>query len=163
MEPIVFKLVPIKALDCTDIDEYRLEFAKNGESENVTWELAFMPIYEWYARKSEDMRNRLFGFNVNGRLVGMARISTRVNFDANGKIGYSIRPSERGKRYGKALLIAIETYCKEHGISPVTACVDVENIHSFETLRSAGYRLTGRTFDWIPNPNPRKAVEMALR
>lgn len=162
MESMVVGLIPIVLIDWRETVKYRDEFLACHENENVTWELANIGIHEYYERQRRDQRNQRFGFLMDGKLVGMARISSEINFEANGKIGYSIRPSERGKQYGTLLLRMIDAYCRKYGIRNVTACVDIRNEASIRALRAAGFIETGRVFDWVPNPEPRKAMEMAL-
>ena len=155
-------LTPMVQIEKGEILRYREEFHANHETENVTWELAYTGIDEYYERQREDQRSRRFGLFIDGELTGLARISARVNFEANGKIGYSIRPSKRGRRYSLVLLGLIGTYCQQNGIGDATACVDVRNTASIRALRAAGFMETGRIFDWQPNPEPRQAIEFLL-
>ena len=154
------ELTPLRLIPPSETLSYWQEVLDHGETENVLWELASMDIREYYERQMEDKRNRRFGFRLNGALVGMARISSRVNYEANGKVGYSVRPSMRGKNYAAALLWLVAEYCRLNGIRSVTACVDVRNEASLKALRRAGFVETGRVFDWTPNPLSRKAVEL---
>ena len=89
----------------------------------------------------------------------MVRISSRINHEANGKVGYSIRPSRRKRLYAPTLLRLVEEYCCLNGITPVTACVDVRNEASLKAFRLAGFVPTGREFDWTYQ---RRAVELSL-
>ena len=156
------ELTPLHLIPPGETRSYWQEFLDHGETENVLWELASMDIREYYERQMEDKRNRRFGFRVNGTLTGMVRISSRVNYEANGKVGYSVRPSMRGRNYAAALLWLVTEYCRLNGIKPVTACADIRNEASLKALRRAGFVETGRVFDWTPNPSPRKAVELIL-
>ena len=156
------ELTPVYLIPPGETRGYWQEFIDYGETENVLWELASMDIREYYERQIEDERNRRFGFRLNGTLVGMARISSRINYEANGKVGYSIRPSMRGRNYAVALLRLVAEYCLLNSIKPVTVCVDIRNEASLKALRRAGFVETGRVFDWTPNPLPRKAVELIL-
>lgn len=156
------ELKPLERVPQKETLRYWREFLRCGETENVLWELSEIGVCEYYERQKADGRNRRFGFFMNGALIGMARVSSRVNHEANGKIGYSIRPSMRGKGYAPILLRLVAEYCRLNGIAPVTACADVKNQASLKALHRAGFRETGRVFDWKPNPSPRKAVELAL-
>ena len=161
-DTLTAELRPLEYIPCNETLRYWREFLNRGETENVLWELAGTDVYEYYERQAADTRTRRFGFYVNSELIGMARISFRVNHEANGKIGYSIRPSKRGKLYAPTLLRLVEEYCLLNGVKPVTACVDVRNEASIKAFRKAGFVETGRVFDWTPNPLPRKAVELIL-
>lgn len=159
VEKVAAELLPLTSLEKKEVEGYWREFIENGETENVLWELATLSIDEYYERQVADRRNRRFGFLVGGALVGMVRISSRINYEANGKVGYSIRPSRRKRLYAPTLLRLVEEYCYLNGISPVTACVDVRNEVSIKTLRMAGFVPTGREFDWTLQ---RRAIELSL-
>ncbi len=159
VESVAAELLPLTSLDKAEVEGYWREFTENGETENVLWELATLSIDEYYERQGADRRNRRFGFLVGGALVGMVRISSRINHEANGKVGYSIRPSRRKRLYAPTLLRLAEEYCHLNCITPVTACVDVTNEASLKAFRLAGFAPTGREFDWTYQ---RRAVELSL-
>ena len=156
------RLTPIVAVSMNETEDYWNEFIAHGEKENVLWELESMDIESYYRLQKADKRNERFGFFIDWKMVGMLRVSSAINYDANGKIGYSIRPTQRGKRYSILLLQMAAKYCNRRAIKNVTACVDVRNIASIHALRSSGFVETGRYFDWLPNPLPRKAMEFVL-
>lgn len=162
VESVSAELRPLTSIGKKEVALYWQEFTEKGETENVLWELATLSIDEYYERQEADRRNRRFGFLVGGALVGMVRISSRINYEANGKVGYSIRPSCRKRLYAPTLLRLAEEYCRLNGITPVTACVDVTNLASLRAFRLAGFVPTGREFDWRPNPYPRRAMEFSL-
>lgn len=155
------ELIVLEHLEKQDVIDYWNEFLQNGEKENVLWELEHYDIDEYFRRQFIDMRNRRYGLVVDGKLCGMLRISGRVNFPANGMLGYSILPSMRGKGLGKLLIKMATEHCAKHGPMPVTACVDVRNEASRHILKKNGFVETGRVFDWKPNPEPRKAIELS--
>lgn len=156
-------LVSLMDLDKDLVLGYWEEFRDHGEKENVLWELESTDIDSYYHSKKNDLRNRRFGLMVGDRLVGMLRISIKVNYPANGMIGYSIRPSERGKGYGKAIVAEALIKCICSGILPVTACVWEKNKVSLHILKGCGFTETGTVYDWIPNPEPRKAIELIFK
>ena len=155
-------LKPIVSVSMGETEDYWNEFITHGEKENVLWELENMDVESYYQLQKADKRNRRFGFFIDQKMVGMLRVSSAINYEANGKIGYSIRPTQRGKRYSILLLRMAVEYCNRKAIDNVTACVDVRNIISIHALRSSGFVETGRYFDWRPNPLPRKAMEFIL-
>ena len=159
VDSLAMELRPLTSLEKAEVAGYWQEFLDHGERENVLWELAALSIDEYYERQGADRRNRRFGFLVGGSLVGMVRVSSRINYEANGKLGYSIRPSRRGRLYAPSLLRLAEEYCILNGIVPVTACVDVTNEASLKVFRLAGFVPTGREFDWTLQ---RRAVELTL-
>ena len=155
-------LRPIVLVSMSETEDYWNEFIAHGEKEKVLWGFESMDVESYYRLQKADERNRRFGFFIDRKMVGMLRVSSAVNYEANGKIGYSIRPTQRGKRYSILLLRMAVEYCHQNAIENVTACVDVRNIASIHALRSSGLVETGRCFDWLPNPLPRKAMEFVL-
>lgn len=156
-----YELVELERIPKPDVIEYWNEFLQNGEKENVLWELEQYDIDTYYERQHVDMRNRRYGFVVDGKLCGMLRISGWVHFPANGMLGYSIRPSVRGKGLGNLLIRMATEHCSKYGPMPASACVDVRNEVSRHILKRNGFVETGRVFDWKPNPEPRKAIELS--
>lgn len=155
-------LRPVVLVPMSETKDYWNEFIAHGEKENVLWELESMDVESYYQLQKADERNKRFGFFIDWKMVGMLRVSSAINYEANGKIGYSIRPTQRGKRYSILLLRMAAEYCNRKAFENVTACVDVRNIASIHALRSSGFVETGRYFDWLPNPLPRKAMEFVL-
>ena len=155
-------LRPIILVSMGETEDYWKEFIAYGEKENVLRELENMDIESYYQLQKADDRNRRFGFFIDRKMVGALRVSSAIDHEANGKIGYSIRPTQRGKRYSILLLRMAAEYCNRKAIENVTACVDVRNIVSIHALRSSGFVETGRYFDWLPKPLPRKAMEFVL-
>lgn len=155
-------LIPIVLVSIDETKDYWNEFITHGEKENVLWELESMDVKPYYQIQKADERNKRFGFFIDRKMIGALRVSSAINHEASGKIGYSIRPTQRGKRYSILLLRMAAEYCNRQAIENVTACVDVQNTTSIHALRSSGFIETGRCFDWLPNPLPRKAMEFVL-
>lgn len=168
MVQVVNGITLLEHLDKNDICGYWQEFRDRGETDNVLFQFCPDNVDEYCKQQATDQKTKRFGFfayDVTGKweLVGMVRISQWLNYEESGKIGYSIRPSKRGRGYATDMLKLAGSWCRNHGIEPATACVDVRNVASIRALRAAGFTETGRSFDWVPNPEPRKAIEFALR
>jgi predicted acetyltransferase len=63
-----------------------------------------------------------------------------------GQIGYSIRPTERKKGYGKQQLLLVLEIAKDMKIPKVMIICDKDNIASSQTAMSCGGILTGENF-----------------
>ena len=75
------------------------------------------------------------------KIVGMINIRLALNEKLKkfgGHIGYSIRPTERGKGYNKINLYLGLKVCKAHGIDKVFMDADQENPASWKTIESLG-------------------------
>ena len=155
-------LIPIVLVSMSETEDYWNEFIAHSEKENVLWELENMDVKSYYQLQKADERTKRFGFFINWKMVGALRVSSAINHEASGKIGYSIRPTQRGKRYSILLLRMAAEYCNRNAIENVTACVNIKNIASIHALRSSGFIETGRYFDRPPNPLPRKTMEFVL-
>lgn len=155
-------LRPIVLVSTGETEDYWNEFIAHGEKDNVLWELESIDVESYYRLQKADERTKRFGFFIDGEMVGMLRVSSAINHEASGKIGYSIRPTQRGKRYSILLLRMAAEYCNRKAIESVTACVDVRNTASIHALRSSGFVETGRYFDLSSKPLPRKTIEFIL-
>ena len=75
------------------------------------------------------------------RIVGMINIRLCLNERLNhygGHIGYSIRPTERGKGYNKINLYLGLKVCNAHGIEKVFMDADLNNPASWKTMEALG-------------------------
>ncbi len=75
------------------------------------------------------------------RIVGMINIRLALNERLShygGHIGYSIRPTERGKGYNKINLYLGLKLCDEHGIDRVFMDADLNNPASWKTMEALG-------------------------
>lgn len=75
------------------------------------------------------------------RLVGMVNIRHRLNdwlLNYVGHIGYSIRPDERGKGYGKEQLRLALAVCRERGLRRVLLTCDEGNRRSRRVIEACG-------------------------
>lgn len=75
------------------------------------------------------------------RIVGMISIRLALNERLKrygGHIGYSIRPTERGKGYNKINLYLGLKVCDKHGIEKVFMDADLDNPASWKTMEALG-------------------------
>lgn len=156
-----FKLIPCEFVWGGLIDEYRQEFLDNGEECNVLWRLEDISAMDWHKEIIEDRSTLYFAFVVDGQIAGICRVTPKPKHEANGMLGYAIRPSMRGNHLGVALLCMVRNVCRKKGWLHITACVDERNANSIHTLECAGWKPTGRKFDWLPNPEKRTAMEFS--
>ena len=86
------------------------------------------------------------------RIVGMINIRIALNERLRahgGHIGYSIRPSERGKGYNKVNLYLGLKICNQYGIETVLMDADLENPASWKTMESLGGIRVREFFDEV--------------
>jgi len=86
-----------------------------------------------------------------GKYIGRVSVRARLNehlLQIGGHIGYNIRPSERGKGYGKKILELALRKAKEIGIEKVRITCDVDNVASRKIIEKNGGVLDSE----IPNP-----------
>ena len=77
----------------------------------------------------------------DGRIVGMINIRLALNDKLRrygGHIGYSIRPTERGKGYNKINLYLGLKICEKYGIDSVFMDADLDNPASWKTMEALG-------------------------
>ncbi len=75
------------------------------------------------------------------KIVGMINIRLALNEklrEYGGNIGYSIRPTERGKGYNKINLYLGLKICDRYGIGSVLLDADLENPASWKTMEALG-------------------------
>ena len=75
----------------------------------------------------------------DNRIVGVINIRTALNEKMQkhgGHIGYSIRPTERGKGYNKINLYLGLKVCKQYGIKTVMLDADLDNPASWRTMEA---------------------------
>lgn len=144
-----YKLEYLERVSPPLVQSYYDEFVRNGEECNVLWKLSYMDAFEFADECKADMSTRYFCFLLpNGTLAGIARITPNPNYIENGRMGYAIRPSERGKGYAPIMLRLIQDYCEKIKLYEVTACIDVNNEKSLAAFRKAGWVPTLTTFIW---------------
>lgn len=75
------------------------------------------------------------------KIVGMINIRLALNErlkKSGGNIGYSIRPTERGKGYSKIQLYLGLNVCRDYGIDKVLLDADSHNTASWKTMEALG-------------------------
>lgn len=78
------------------------------------------------------------------RLVGIMDFRRKLNqnlLNYGGNIGYSVRPSERGKGYAAQMLRLLLPKCRAAGKSRVLITCEMDNIASRKTILRAGGKL----------------------
>lgn len=93
---------------------------------------------------------------VDGRPVGYGKLRHRLTEKLKkegGHIGYAIRPSVRGRRYGALLLKLLVGEAGKLGIDSVLVTIHNDNIPSIRTALGNGGRIekieNGRNYVWI--------------
>lgn len=136
---------------------------------------------EWLAREEENAKKTeledgwkvpqtTYWLHADGRPVGQGKIRhflTDALRQAGGNIGYTIRPSERGKGYGAELLRLLRREAAQMGMDRALVTVHNGNTASIRTaLRNGGVieRIDEvRHFIWVPCGTVRCAVRPAAQ
>ena len=145
-----------------DAIEYINEFYKYGSFINGTGRLHdYLDNYEGWLDKLEDDFNSevtdkrvpsvtyFLVRNSDNLIVGMINIRLKLNDylkRGSGHIGYSIRPTERGKGYNKINLYLGLKKCAEYGIDKVLMDADLDNQASWKTMEALGGK---RIKEWL--------------
>lgn len=113
----------------------------------------FLDNYEGWLEKLEEDYKRIpneekvpartyFLIRSNdNKIIGMINIRLALNERLKkygGHIGYSIRPTERGKGYNKINLYLGLKVCQKHGIDKVLMDADKDNPASWKTMEALG-------------------------
>jgi predicted acetyltransferase/8-oxo-dGTP pyrophosphatase MutT (NUDIX family) len=89
----------------------------------------------------------------DGRIIGSLQLRHTLTPELElhgGHVGYGVRPSERGKGYGKAQLLLAVDAARELGIPQILIICDKDNIPSAKTAAACGGALIGENiFDGI--------------
>ena len=152
MERFYFEEPGIKRKD--DAIAYIKEFYEFGSDINGAGGLdRFTDNYEGWLEKLEQDYTRVPGeekvpartyFLVresDKRIVGMINIRLALNERLKhygGHMGYSIRPTERGKGYNKINLYLGLKVCRKYGIERIFMDADLENPASWKTMEAFG-------------------------
>lgn len=86
----------------------------------------------------------------DNRIVGMINIRLALNERLSrygGHMGYSIRPTERGKGYNKINLYLGLKICDQHGIKEVFLDADLANPASWKTMEAFGGKRIREYYD----------------
>ena len=146
-----------------DAVAYIREFYEYGSDINGTGGLnRYLDHYESWLEKLKEDYNRqpgeekvpartFFLVRVNDRkIIGMINIRLALNErlrQFGGNIGYSIRPTDRGKGYNKINLYLGLKYCEQAGIEDVFLDADLDNPASWKTMEALGGERIREYFD----------------
>ena len=161
MEKLYFEVPGIARKE--DAVAYIREFLECGSAINGTGGLQrYLDRYEdWLEKLKEDAYRMPNGEKVpartfflvreaDRRIVGMINIRLTLNERLRrygGHIGYSIRPTERGKGYNKINLYLGLKVCAAHGIDSVFLDADLDNPASWRTMEALGGVRTKEYFE----------------
>ena len=161
MERFFFEVPGIARKD--DAIAYVNEFDAYGSKINGSGGLnRYLEDYEGWLRKLEEdytrepneekvpARTYFLVRESDRRIVGMINIRLALNEHLKrygGHIGYSIRPTERGKGYNKINLYLGLKVCSQHGIEEVFMDADLDNPASWMTMEALGGRRIREYYD----------------
>ena len=152
MEKFYFEIPSIDRKE-EAIDYINEHYKYNSEINGTGGLHRFLDNYEGWLEKLENDYNMVpseervpartyFLVRENdNRIVGMINIRTALNEKLSkfgGHIGYSIRPTERGKGYNKINLYLGLKVCDEYGIDKVFMDADLNNPASWKTMEALG-------------------------
>ena len=152
MEKFYFEIPGISRKE--DAIDYIREFLEYGSEINGAGGLhRFLDDYEGWLKKLDldyiqvpneervPARTYFLVRESDSRIVGMINIRLALNERLShygGHIGYSIRPTERGKGYNKINLYLGLKVCRKYGIEQIFMDADLENPASWKTMEAFG-------------------------
>ena len=95
-------------------------------------------------------RTYFFVRESDGKIIGMSNIRLALNERLRrygGHIGFSIRPTERGRGYNKINLYLGLKVCARHGIESVFMDADLDNPASWRTMEALGGKRIREYYD----------------
>ena len=152
MEKFYFEIPGISRKE--DAIDYIREFLEYGSEINGAGGLhRFLDDYEGWLKKldldyiqvpdEERVPGRTYFLvrESDSRIIGMINIRLALNKRLShygGHIGYSIRPTERGKGYNNINLYLGLKVCRKYGIERIFMDADLENPASWKTMEAFG-------------------------
>ena len=152
MEKFYFEIPGISRKE--DAIDYIREFLEYGSEINGAGGLhRFLDDYEGWLKKLDldyiqvpneervPARTYFLVRESDSRIVGMINIRLALNERLShygGHIGYSIRPTERGKGYNNINLYLGLKVCRKYGIEQIFMDADLENPASWKTMEAFG-------------------------
>ena len=153
-----------------EITTYRSETLETAPYVNGAFELAGHPDpAAWIARceartdpvtvpEGDVEADEWLMVNDDSRILGMTNIRRHIDdpffAEYGGHIGYSIRPSERGKGYGTIQLTLALDKCRDLGLTSVLLTCDPDNEPSRRTILACGGVFDRTTIVTPEHPNP---------
>ncbi len=146
------RLIGSTELYASQVMEYKQEMQQHGDVLNGCAGLEKVNTFKewidfksrargWYGDEAINSEVMLLIRNSDNRLLGISDYRhplTPALFNGGGHIGYSIRPSERGRGYGTELLRQMLNICREFGENKVLVVCDKENIASRKVITNNG-------------------------
>jgi len=142
---------------------FRQEFINLGEARiNGSWGLQrYENYHEWLEvitnlkalQPSDDNVPSTTYFCVqknNNKIVGTIQLRHALNDQLRklgGHVGYSVRPTERGKGYATKMLALVLVEAGRLGLSKIMVTCDKSNLSSARVVVKNGGMLTGETID----------------
>ena len=161
MEKFYFEIPGISRKE--DAIDYIREFLEYGSEINGAGGLhRFLDDYEGWLKKLDldyiqvpneervPARTYFLVRESDSRIVGMINIRLALNERLKhygGHIGYSIRPTERGKGYNKINLYLGLKVCDQYGIEEVFMDADLANPASWKTMEALGGKRIREYYD----------------
>ena len=152
MEKFYFEIPGISRKE--DVIDYIREFLEYGSDINGAGGLhRFLDDYEGWLKKLDldyiqvpneervPARTYFLVRESDSRIIGMINIRLALNKRLShygGHIGYSIRPTERGKGYNNINLYLGLKVCRKYGIERIFMDADLENPASWKTMEAFG-------------------------
>lgn len=120
------------------LNEYFSEFENEGKSYQS------LSMREGYGKEQlGNVQDATFIYveEESKRVIGLINIRYGLNaylFEEGGHVGYSVRPSEQGKGYGKELLEYAKALCAFIGLEKILVICEKDNIASAKIIVSCG-------------------------
>ncbi len=119
--------------------------------------MEYMQLTEWLEKATKDRSlqstdsvtsaETFLAYRVeDGALIGCCQLRHHLTDKTKicgGHVGYEVRPSQRGKGYGKLILKAVIEHAKQRGMEYLRLDVDARNIASKRTIEECGGVYTG--------------------
>ena len=105
---------------------------------------------EFNSDSSKVSASTFFMVDDNDFIVGMVNIRHTLNDNLlfhGGNIGYSIRPTERGKGYAKIALFLALKECFSLGLTRVLITAEDNNVPSYRTIEALGGVMENKVLD----------------
>ncbi len=148
------------AQECPSVENGFLNGA-HGLSKHAfaSWVLRQDEIARGVKLPPDFVRQTIYWLYDDDRPVGSAKLRYELTAALRvegGNIGYGIRPSERGKGYGRLLLGLMLQEAGRQGLERVLVTINNDNLPSLRVARSNGGRLARQTeercYFWFDTP-----------